>query len=335
MDKESELAEEKRLNFLLNSSKFLKYITCSNNMNVEKLLLTRSRVRRFNEDFCKYCFRPWNDGFFTLKVRPKPVVGKRIRKLLRKQEEAPGKLTLFQQKLLEFVKLNQGNKLVITCLSCRKNKIKRMPKCNNENTKKEQMKEETREEENTTKVKKKKKRKKDLFVGLNPEVVLKTALNENASVESPNINFKASKPVTNCSKPFNLTSLKGLNLKYQASNLKSGVKKINEECSFNPNDVQSNNNVNSTNNQNDQSRSKNSAFFNNLEIKRRLEQQKKREMQKMITHLKCNRDLREKVVGKEKTEGRERNSKGKRRKATAEKKPDLKNFLRAFGNPVK
>lgn len=120
--------------------------------------------------YCQFCYQPWSEGCFTLKVLPQKVPGKCVKKIMKKKLRDPSKLSKYGKNILKKIEKNKGNKLVLKCLKCRKQTVRMMVKLS---PKKKSP------ENKLEKAKKKNKCKiKDNFAGLNSQAVMNASLFE-------------------------------------------------------------------------------------------------------------------------------------------------------------
>ncbi|KAJ9593903.1 hypothetical protein L9F63_014663 [Diploptera punctata] len=117
---------------------------------------------------CKFCNNVFATGNCSAVLLPKKNPGKKMKKIIRKNEQSPALLNTFEKKLLDKCKKAKDNKLVVRCLLCRKVTpfpLKKPVKLTSEIEKLDEI--YTPE----TSKKKKKKNKKDIYAGLNKSLV--------------------------------------------------------------------------------------------------------------------------------------------------------------------
>lgn len=77
---------------------------------------------------CPKCCHAWNDGKFTLMLKPSGTPGPRMIKIIRKFLNTPTKLNAVERSLLDRFNKNIRNKLVLTCLACKAETVTQIKK---------------------------------------------------------------------------------------------------------------------------------------------------------------------------------------------------------------
>ncbi|XP_049950267.1 uncharacterized protein LOC126457754 [Schistocerca serialis cubense] len=146
---------------------------------------------------CKFCLNHWKSGRFTVRILPRVVPGKRMKKIIRKKLSDTISLNKHELRLFERYEKSNTNKLIITCLECHKKTIISSKKPFTNLYKAKESESAPEYNETQTPSKKKKKKKRDPFAGLKPSVCtpLSTKIkNSPVGISSParKINSKSS-----------------------------------------------------------------------------------------------------------------------------------------------